>query len=133
MLRAVLDSNILVCAVLSKSGAPAQVVDSWQVRKFLAITSKTTILETERVLNDFHTSGKFQITEDQIGGLLHLLRTAALLVPGKSDVTGGIPADPAGEIFLSIALDGEAQVIVSGDHHLLELGTYRDMKIQTAS
>ena len=132
MLRAVLDTNILVSAILSKSGAPAQVVDAWQARKFLVISSKTAILETEHVLNDLHTTGKYQITGEQISGLLHLLRTDALLVPGQSDVTRVIPADPTDEIFLSIALDGEAQFIVSGDHHLLDLGTYHDIRIQTA-
>lgn len=132
MLRAVLDTNILVSAVLSKSGAPAQVVDAWRARKFLVISSETAILETKRVLNDLHTTGKYQITEDQISGLLHLLQTDALLVPGQSDVTGVILAHPADEIFLSIAQDGEAQLIISGDHHLLDLGTYQAIQIQTA-
>ncbi len=132
MLRAVLDTNILVSAVLSKSGVPAQIVDARRARKFLVISGEAAILEVERVLKDLHNTGKYEITKEQIGGLVHLLRMDALLVPAQSDAAGAIPADPADEIFLSIALDGEAQIIVSGDSHLLDLGTYRDIEIQTA-
>jgi predicted nucleic acid-binding protein len=35
-------------------------------------------------------------------------------------------------MFLACALDGQADVIVSGDHHLLDLGVYRDIPIITA-
>ncbi len=132
MLRAVLDTNILVSAVLSKSGAPAQVVNAWKAREFLLISSESAILEVQRVLQELHSTGKYAITNEQITDLLHLLRTDALLVPALADAAGAIPADPSDELFLSIALDGEAQVIVSGDGHLLDLGTYQTIKIKTA-
>jgi putative PIN family toxin of toxin-antitoxin system len=32
-----------------------------------------------------------------------------------------ISADPTDNIFLNLALDGKANVIVSGDHHLLDV------------
>jgi predicted nucleic acid-binding protein len=35
-------------------------------------------------------------------------------------------------MFLACALDGQADVIVSGDHHLLDLENYRDIPIMTA-
>ncbi len=49
----------------------------------------------------------------------------ALLVLDLPNVTDVIPAHPADELFLSIALAGEAQVIVSGDKHLLDLKNFR--------
>ena len=132
MLRVVLDTNILVSAVLSRAGTPAQIVDAWQRREFLVISSESAILEVERVLKYLHGTRKYKITEEQIEALLHLLRTDALLVPAESDTAGAIPADPADEVFLAIALDGSAQAIVSGDGHLLDLAMYRNVKIQTA-
>jgi len=132
MLRVVLDTNIFVSAILSKSGPPVQVVNAWKAREFLLVSSESAILEIQHVLEDLHSMGKYVIIEEQIVGLLHLLREDSVIVPAQSDVTGAIPADPADELFLSIALDGEAQFIVSGDHHLLDLGTYHDIKIQTA-
>jgi uncharacterized protein len=132
MLRVVLDTNILVSAILSKSSAPTQIVDAWRARKFLVISSEAAIFEVGKVLKDLHIIGKYRITEEQMDVLAHLLRSDALLVPGQEDVAGAIPADPTDEIFLSIALDGEARIIVSGDKHFLDLGTYRDIKILTA-
>ncbi len=132
MLRVVLDTNVLVSAALSKSGAPAQLVDAWQRREFLVISCETAILEVERVMQDLHSTGKYRITREQIEGMLQLLRLDALLVTEGSDAVEVIPTDPADEVFLSIALIGEAKYIVSGDKHLLDLGEYRKIKIQTA-
>jgi len=43
-----------------------------------------------------------------------------------------IPDDPQDEIFLACALDGQADLIVSGDRHLLDLGKYHGIPILTA-
>lgn len=53
----------------------------------------------------------------------------------RVDIPGtlhGVVADPDDDVFIECALVGEAGIIVSGDHHLLELGTYRDVVILTA-
>jgi predicted nucleic acid-binding protein len=55
-----------------------------------------------------------------------------LLVAGAVNATGSVPADPDDEMFLACPLDGQADVIVSGDHHLLDLGVYRDIPIMIA-
>jgi putative PIN family toxin of toxin-antitoxin system len=132
MLRVVLDTNILVSAVLSKSGIPAQIVDAWQADEFFLVSYETAIAEVERVLKDLLSLGKYRITEEDISSLLHLLQSDALLVLDLPNVTDIIPAHPADELFLSIALAGESQVIVSGDKHLLGLKTFRGIEILTA-
>ena len=38
-------------------------------------------------------------------------------------------ADPADDRILECAVDGKADLIVSNDHHLLNLGSYRDIPI----
>ena len=42
-----------------------------------------------------------------------------------------IPADPKDEPVLACALDGQADLIVSGDQHLLTLADYRGIRILT--
>jgi len=54
------------------------------------------------------------------------------LVAGDANVAGSYPDDPKDEMILACALDGQADVIVSGDLHLLDLGVYRDILIITA-
>jgi len=44
-----------------------------------------------------------------------------------------IPADPTDNKFLEAAVEGKADLIVSGDGHLLELKTFRNIPIITAS
>lgn len=52
----------------------------------------------------------------------------AIVVPGEADVEGAVPDD---EMVLAWAVDAGADVIVSGDGHLLELGQYQDIPILT--
>ncbi len=132
MLRVVIDTNIFISALLSKKGAPAQVIDAWQARKFLVITSDAAILEVGRVLKELVSTGKYTISDEDIESIINLLQKDALLVSGQTEAIGAVPEDPDDEKFLSIALEGEAKIIISGDKHLLELATYRNISIQTA-
>jgi putative PIN family toxin of toxin-antitoxin system len=132
MLRVVIDTNIFVSALLSKKGAPAHVIDAWRARKFLVITSDAAILEIERVLKELASIGKYTVSNENIESIINLLQKDALLVSGRTEAKGAIPEDPDDENFLSIALEGEAKIIISGDKHLLGLATYRNISIQTA-
>jgi putative PIN family toxin of toxin-antitoxin system len=132
MLRVVIDTNIFVSALLSKTGAPAQVIDAWQARKFLVITSDAAILEVERVLKELASTRKYTISDEDIESIINLLQKDALLVSGRIEAMGAVPEDPDDEKFLSIALEGEAKIIISGDKHLLGLATFRNISIQTA-
>ena len=55
----------------------------------------------------------------------------ALLLAGELDVVVNVPNDPKDELFLACTLDGQADGIVSGDHHLLDLESYRNIPIMT--
>jgi predicted nucleic acid-binding protein len=43
-----------------------------------------------------------------------------------------IQDDPQDNIFLECAVAGRCELIVSGDRHLLQLKSYKDIKIMTA-
>jgi putative PIN family toxin of toxin-antitoxin system len=75
---------------------------------------------------------KYVISNEDISSILNLLRKDAILVPGQIDTKGAIPHDPDDEKFLSIALEGEANIIISGDKHLLDLTSYQEVTIQNA-
>ena len=49
-MRAVLDPNILIAALLSRSGAPAQIVWRWLAGEFELVVSETLLAELERAL-----------------------------------------------------------------------------------
>jgi len=131
MLKVVLDTNIFVSSLLVKAGLPAQILDAWRERRYLLIVSPAIIAETRATLDYPRIRRKYAITDEDVEQLVTLLERDALLVPGDADVAGAIPKDPADEMVLACAVDAHADVIVSGDRHLLGLGSYRSIPILT--
>jgi len=131
MLRVVLDTNVFVSSLLAKRGSPAQVLAAWRARQYLLVISPAIMAELQATLHYPRLRRKYPITDEDIAQLLDLLEQEALVVPGRASVAGAIPQDPADEMVLACALDGQADLIVSGDHHLLVLGAYRGIPIIT--
>lgn len=131
MLKSVVDTNVFVSSLLSRSGAPAQIIDAWREKRFLLCCSPAILAEVQRVLNYPNLRDKYYLTTEDIDGLLALLRHDTLMVPGKIDIDPVIPADPNDEIFLICAVEADADLIVSGDRHLLALVAYEGTLIVT--
>ena len=132
MLRVVLDTHQFVSSVLVRQGLPAQVLDAWRRREFLLITSPLIIAEIRSTLSYPRIRRKYPLTDEDVERLVTLLERDALVVPGETDATGAVPADPTDETVLAYAVEGQADWIVSGDRHLLDLGEYQDIPIVTA-
>ena len=131
MLRVVLDTNVFVSSVLVRAGLPAQVLDSWRERRYLLIVSPDIVAEIRATLSYPRIRRKYAITDEDVEQLITPLERDALIVPGDADVTGTIPEDPADEMVPACAVDAEADVLVSGDQHLLSLGSFRSIPILT--
>jgi hypothetical protein len=132
MLRVVLDTNQFVSSVLVRQGLPAQVLDAWRRREFLLITSPAIIAEIRSTLSYPRIRRKYPLADDDVDRLVTLLEQDALVVPGKIKTPGAVPADPADDMVLACAVEGQADLIVSGDRHLLDLGEYQGIPIVTA-
>lgn len=131
MLRVVLDTNLFVSSLLVKSGLPTKAMDAWRERKYLLVTSPALIAEIVNTLSYERIRRKYLITDEDVAQLISLLEKDALIVPGRTEVTGVIPNDPDDEHVLVCALEGQADLIASGDHHLLELKEYKGIPIVT--
>lgn len=131
MLRVVFDTNLFVSSLLVKQGLSAQALSAWRDRRFLLITSPAIMDEIAATLRYERIRRKYSITDADVAQMIDLLETDALVVPGAADAGGSIPDDPDDEIILACALDGEADLIASGDKHLLALGNFRDISIVT--
>lgn len=132
MLRVVLDTNQFVSSLLVRHGLPAQVLDAWRERAYLLVTSPAIIAEIRATLRYPRIRRKYRIANDEIEMLVEVLEQDALMVSGAADTTGAIPDDPQDDMVLACAVDGMADLIVSGDRHLLVLGEYRGIPIITA-
>lgn len=129
MLRITIDTNIFVSNLLSKAGTAASVLEYWRQRKFILVLSPAIINEIQKVLADRKLSVKYGINPEEISQLMLLLERDALIVPGELDVKGALIEDPDDEMFLACAVEGQVDYIVSGDHHLLNLGSFKDIPI----
>jgi putative PIN family toxin of toxin-antitoxin system len=98
---------------------------AWHETRFALIASENIIEEVQKLLSAPKMKDTFHLTEALITSFVETLRKDAILVPSKADAWGAIPEDPSDKMFLTAALDGRADVIVSGDKHLLNLDKFK--------
>jgi hypothetical protein len=117
-MRAILDTNVLISAILSPSGSPARLLVAWQEGRFDLIVSPLVLAELARALA--------------------YPKLARLIPPADADVfvewvarSAIIAADPGGlppirasdpdDDYLVVLAAAERAILVSGDAHLTVL------------
>ena len=130
MLKAVIDTNQFVSSLISKQGPSAQLIDRWREQRFILVTSPEIIAEIQRVLKYPHISKKYKLSKSDVQSLLTLIEHEAVVIP-KLPAVHVIKDDPDDDKFLACALAARAEYIVSGDQHLLSLGSYKSISIVT--
>lgn len=116
-IRVVLDTNVLVSALLFETGRLAWLRHSWQSGQITPLLAQPTALELLRVL----AYPKFRLNqadrERLLEDLLPWCETCTMpIAPCKLQVR-----DPNDQVFLELALAAGASVLVSGDADLLAL------------
>ena len=127
MIRAVLDTNVVVSALLFE-GRSSRLVPLWQQRKFLPIISRAVLEEYLRVL----AYPKFELTAEEVKQVVHEFLPYAEVTSPKARVKV-VRRDPADNKFLECAVAGKAQYVVSGDQDLLSLRSFRGIPVVTVS
>ena len=130
MIRAVLDANVIVSAILSPKGNPARILNAWRDEKFLLLISTAILDEIGRVLQYPKIKKRHRWSEQKIQLLLEDLSRLAILTPGKLSLAI-IPDDPSDNRYVECAVEGHANYLVSGDDHLLKLGAFQQVLIVT--
>lgn len=134
MIRAVLDTNIVVSAHISKCGAPSDVLDAFYARKFSWVTSPSIIDEIEAVLLRPRIRLQTGLPYTEITEFISLLKSTNEQVSGTVRIDR-VKDDPADNKFLECAFEGLAKYVVSGDVHILSIKHYRlvDHVVQTVT
>ena len=125
MKKIVLDTNTVISAHFWQ-GNPRKILDFVKAGQYSLLTSEEIGKELIRVLG----YPKFGLTPQEILPIVADYSTYAKSIRVKSRVDV-IKADPTDNIFLACAKDGRVDYIVSGDHHLLDLKTFREIPIVT--
>jgi putative PIN family toxin of toxin-antitoxin system len=117
-LRVVLDTNVIVSALLFSRGQASWLRPAWQDGRLRPLVGKATATELLRVLQ----YPKFRLTEaereDLLADVLPFCETVTI-----DDPPSHIPScrDPHDRKFLELALAGGADALVTGDADLLAL------------
>ncbi|MEE9278500.1 MAG: putative toxin-antitoxin system toxin component, PIN family [Dehalococcoidia bacterium] len=126
----VLDTNVPVSAVLSGRGAPATILRAWQDDRFQLLTSVPLLDELEQVLARPQIAERLGWSATERLAFLFALGESAILVhPGLPLQV--VEMDPSDDRVLEAALEANADYIVSGDRHLLDLGSYGTIPVVT--
>ena len=126
MIKAVFDTNIFVSSIFWEKGNPHKSVEFALEKRVRVFTSIEILRELERVLRrDFEESD--QMIQRQIG----LIVEYSDIVAGNKKVDA-VKSDPEDNKILACAISCDADYIVTGDNHLLELKEYENVKIVTA-
>ena len=127
-MNVVLDPNVIISALLSPKGSPAEIVKRWQADEFVVVISLALLTGLKRALEYQRVRKYFKKPQETVAALIKRLETVATVVEPQfsSDV---IKEDPADNRVLECALAGEASYIVTGNAHLLRLKEYRGVVI----
>jgi putative PIN family toxin of toxin-antitoxin system len=130
VLKAVLDANLFVSALLTTKGNPAKILNRWKAGSFDLVISLPILREIERVILYPKIKKRLNWTGAETSEFLLGLTQFSIVVSGKSEVDV-IKEDPTDNKYLACAHEGQADFIVTGDQHLLKEGKYKGTKITT--
>jgi putative PIN family toxin of toxin-antitoxin system len=131
VLRAVLDANVVVSALIRPGGPAGLIVDrvahGTDVR---AVVSPAILDEYRRSLGYPKVRRCLRVPAAEVGVWVDAFALIADVVPGERSVSA-VAADPDDDKYLAAALEGRAPFVVSGDRHLLDLGEYEGVRVLT--
>ena len=125
MLRVVLDTNVIVSAIIS-DGKSRELLKRGLTNQYSIITSNLILKELATVLR----RPKFKTSQDEVHRtILTLIRTADVV--NVTSKLKEVKEDPKDDMIVETAVNGGAYMIVTGDSHLLRLKTVKGIKIIT--
>ncbi len=130
MIRAVLDANVLVSAVLNPAGVPGQIFDEWRAERFALLVSGPILEEIARVLEYPRIARGHRWPHAKVREFVAELGNIAIVTPGEITLNV-IRNDPDDNRYLECAVEGAADYLVSGDQDLLALQEHHDIRIVT--
>ena len=127
-MRVLLDTNVLVSALITKGTPPDLLYQAWDAGAFDLVTSREQMSELERVLR--YEKLKPYIRREDAEALTETLSAVALVVEAVPHIE--LSADPNDNMILATAIAGEADLLVTGDKSdLLSLEAVNGIPIVT--
>jgi uncharacterized protein len=120
--RVVIDTNVLISSLWG--GNPQRIIEIWDKNEIFVLVSQQILDEYFDVLN------RFDLTEEDIEDITILFANPNKTILLDPDIRlNVIETDIDDNKFLECAKSGNADYIISGDRHLLEIKTFENIKI----
>jgi len=129
-MRVVLDTGILIAALITADTPPDQVYQAWRKKRFTLVTSAWQ-------LGEFHRASRYEsvkkfLKPTEAGNLVNGLKRHATVLTELPEVD--LSRDPQDNPVLAMAVAGKADYLVSGDWRgLLSLKRVGGTRIVTAA
>ncbi|MFH1953992.1 MAG: putative toxin-antitoxin system toxin component, PIN family [Pseudomonadota bacterium] len=130
-MKIVVDANLFASALIKPKSNPGRILDLVKQNQVELILSPAIIREIKRILLYPKLQKYHRKTAQEIDAYFEDILMFSWIVEAKETVNL-IKADPSDNKYLACADEGEADYIISGDHHLLDIETYRGIKILKA-
>jgi uncharacterized protein len=128
-MRVILDTNVLLSALISPHRAADQLYQAWRTGRFDLLTSEAQLEEFRRVSREPRM--RPLLDSSAAGTMVNELRQLAVLLTDLAQIE--ISVDPFDNFLLSMARGGRADYLVSGDRAgVLVLAQFEATKIVTA-
>lgn len=124
MIRVVADTNVFISALMF-DGLPGVFLELALSRAFTLVSSSALLIELDEKLR-----GKFGVSDSDARLIRSRLESIAELAEPHFTLQV-VTDDPDDDRVLECAVAGKADFVVSGDRHLLRLGTYEGISIVT--
>jgi putative PIN family toxin of toxin-antitoxin system len=116
--RAVLDPNVIISALLSRHGPPARALRAWLQGEFELVVSPLLLDELKHALA--YPKLRKHIEPDEAGHVIEWLASSATMVADPKEPPSVRSPDPGDDYLVALA-EVERAALVSGDDHLLGL------------
>jgi len=127
-MRVILDTNVLVAALIVSDGPPHQLFEAFLNDRFTLITSDTQIEELSRVTR--YPAIRSLIHPAQAGRLINAVRSLSVLLEKLTPVN--VSRDPHDDYLFAMAHAGAADYLATGDKTgVLAVRRYRRTQIVT--
>jgi len=131
MMRIVLDTNVLVSAILSPRSKSAHII-RFVLDGVLNLLISHDILEETHLVVRYpkvvRLMKKNNVAPKEVDFVIERLSSIAVITPGELTLDV-IQDDPSDNKILACAVEGQADFIISGDHHLTDLKEFQGIMI----
>jgi putative PIN family toxin of toxin-antitoxin system len=131
LMLVILDTNVLLGALISPHGPPDAIYRAWRAARFDLVTSTAQLDELRRVSR--YPKLKIILPAHRVGAMVHNMQRAIVL-DTLPPLPEGVEANDPNDVFLlAMALAGGADYLVTGDRRagLLQRGSIGRTRIVT--